>query len=70
MTTEPWTSVEDVAVQRGVPMTASFRGYGTRGVPVHKNGPPWMFTRTEGNTWMLPEGAFESQTRGIENAES
>lgn len=64
MTTEPWVSVEDVAMRLGVVKDFVYRRIETRSLPAHKIGRLWKFKRSEVDKWIRAEGASEDPTRG------
>lgn len=64
MTTEPWVSVEDVAMHRGVAKDSVYRRIETRSLPAQTIGRLWMFKLSEVDEWIRAEGASEDPTRG------
>jgi len=64
MTTEPWVSVEDVAMHLGVAKDSVYRRIETRSLPAHKIGRRWKFKIFEVDEWICAEGASEDPTRG------
>jgi excisionase family DNA binding protein len=67
MTTEPWVSVEDVAIHLGVAKDSIYRWIETRSLPAHKIGRLWKFKLSEVDEWVRARGADareESKTGG------
>lgn len=57
MTTEPWSSVEDVAKHLGVAKDSVYRWIDTRSLPAHKIGRLWKFKLSEVDDWVRAGGA-------------
>ncbi len=59
MTTEPWSSVEDVAAHLGVAKDSVYRWIEKKGLPAHKMGRLWKFQLSEVDEWVRAGGAAE-----------
>ena len=57
MTTESWTSVDDVAKHLGVAKDSIYRWIEHRGLPAHKIGRLWKFKLSEVDDWVRADGA-------------
>ena len=57
--TEPWASVEDVAVHLGVAKESVYRWIDAKGMPAHKIGKLWKFKLSEVDDWVRRGGATE-----------
>jgi excisionase family DNA binding protein len=57
MTTEPWSSVEDVAKHLGVAKDSVYRWIDARSLPAHKIGRLWKFKLSEVDDWVRAGGA-------------
>jgi len=64
MTTEPWSSVEDVAKHLGVAKDSVYRWIETRSLPAHKIGRLWKFKLSEVDEWV--RGGGLTTARGSE----
>jgi excisionase family DNA binding protein len=57
MTTEAWSSVEDVARHLGVAKDSVYRWIDSRSLPAHKIGRLWKFKLSEVDDWVRAGGA-------------
>ena len=57
MTTEHWSSVEDVAKHLGVAKDSVYRWIEHRSLPAHKIGRLWKFKLSEVDEWVRAGGA-------------
>ena len=57
--TEPWVSVEDVAVHLGVAKESVYRWIDAKHMPAHKIGKLWKFKLSEVDDWVRSGGATE-----------
>lgn len=56
-TTEPWSSVDEVAKHLGVSQDSSYRWIEARGLPADKIGRIWKFKLSEVDAWVRAGGA-------------
>jgi len=63
MKTEPWASVEDVAVHLGVAKDSVYRWIEARRLPAHKIGRLWKFKLTEVDAWVRAGGADQGEDK-------
>jgi excisionase family DNA binding protein len=57
MTTEPWSSLDDVAKHLGVAKDSVYRWIEAKGMPAHKIGRLWKFKLSEVDEWVRARGA-------------
>lgn len=62
--TEPWSSVDQVAAHLGVVKDSIYRWIEHRRLPAHKIGRLWKFKLSEVDAWVRTGGATEDRTRG------
>jgi excisionase family DNA binding protein len=60
---EPWVSVEEVAVHLGVAKDSVYRWIEARGLPANRIGKLWKFKLSEVDDWVRTGGASEAPTR-------
>jgi excisionase family DNA binding protein len=59
LTTEPWVSVDEVALHLGVAKDSVYRWIESKGLPAHRIGRLWKFKLSEVDEWVRVGGAAE-----------
>ncbi|HKY40552.1 MAG TPA: helix-turn-helix domain-containing protein [Polyangiaceae bacterium] len=60
---EPWVSVEDVALHLGVAKDSVYRWIEAKGLPANRIGKLWKFKLSEVDDWVRNDGANEARAR-------
>jgi excisionase family DNA binding protein len=63
--TEPWVSVDDVAVHLGVAKDSVYRWIDSKRMPAHKIGKLWKFKLSEIDEWVRGGGANEQPAKRL-----
>jgi excisionase family DNA binding protein len=65
MSTEPWVSVEQVALHLDVAKDTVYRWREHRGLPAHRVGRLWKFKLSEVDGWVRAGGADEKNEKNV-----
>jgi excisionase family DNA binding protein len=57
---EPWVSVQDLALHLGVAKDTIYRWIDTKRLPAHRVGRLWKFKLSEVDAWVREGGAFDA----------
>lgn len=60
---EPWVSVDEVAVHLGVAKDSVYRWIEAKGLPANRIGKLWKFKLSEVDSWVRTGGASEASAR-------
>lgn len=63
--TEPWVSVDDVAVHLGVAKDSVYRWIESKRMPAQRVGKLWKFKLSEIDEWVRCGGANEQQVKRL-----
>jgi len=63
--TEPWISVDQIAVHLGVTRDSIYRWIDRKGLPAHRTGRLWKFKVSDVDAWVRTGGADEVSDRAV-----